>query len=223
MERLASDAHGVYRHVVYDDPRFIDYFYAATPEREVGLVPIGSRPAKRGGSADVDSLRAIPWVFAWTQTRLLLPSWLGTGEALDAAAARGEQARVREMARQWPFFSATLHLIETALAEAEPSIAEAYDRALVPAALRDFGAGLRERLERARRTVLDALATRTLLEDNPVLRRSIDVRNPYVDPINLVQIALLSHLRGDDVVTDDLWSAFLITVNGIAAGMRNVG
>jgi phosphoenolpyruvate carboxylase len=224
MERLATDAHAIYRTVVYDDPRFIDYFYAATPEREVGLVPIGSRPAKRGGgSADVESLRAIPWVFAWTQMRLLLPSWLGTGEALDAAVARGEMALVREMAQRWPFFSATLRLIETGLAEAEPAIAEAYDRALVPQPLLDIGADLRARLERARVTVLDALHARTLLEGNPVLRRSIDVRNPYVDPINLVQIALLTHLRGDIVVTGELWQAFLITVNGIAAGMRNVG
>jgi phosphoenolpyruvate carboxylase len=224
MDRLATDAHAVYRQTVYDDPRFIDYFYSATPEREIGLVPIGSRPSRRGsGNAGVEALRAIPWVFAWTQTRLLLPSWLGTGEALDAAFARGQRDLVLTMAREWPFFSATLHLIEVALAEAEPAIAEAYDRALVPADLADIGATLRGRLRRARETVLEALDAPSLLLANPVLRRSIDVRNPYVDPINLVQIALLSHMRGDAVVSDDLWQAFLVTVNGIAAGMRNVG
>jgi phosphoenolpyruvate carboxylase len=223
MERLADEAHAVYRQIVYDDPRFLEYFRTATPEREIGLAPIGSRPAKRGGDGGVESLRAIPWVFAWTQTRLLLPSWLGTGEALDAAARRGERDAIRRMARDWPFFGATLQLIEMALAEAEPGIVEAYDRALVPESLRDVGVDLRARLDRARRQVLDALDHGVLLEDNPVLRRSIDVRNPYVDPINLVQIALLAHLRGDAVVTDDLWQAFLITVNGIAAGMRNVG
>ena len=223
MERLAADAHGVYRQTVYEDPRFLAYFRTATPEKEIGLAPIGSRPARRGGDGGVESLRAIPWVFAWTQTRLLLPSWLGTGEALDAAAERGDRDLVRRMAREWPFFNATLRLIEMALAEAEPSIAEAYDRALVPPDLTDLGAGLRRRLLRARDAVLDTLGARTLLEDNPVLRRSIDVRNPYVDPINLVQIALLRHLRGDSVVDDNLWRAFLVTVNGIAAGMRNVG
>ncbi len=223
MERLGADAHRVYRGTVYDDPRFLTYFRTATPEREIALAPIGSRPARRGGDGGVESLRAIPWVFAWTQTRLLLPSWLGTGEALDAAAARGEGELVRTMAREWPFFGATLRLIEMALAEAEPAIAEAYDRALVPADLLDVGVNLRSRLQRARDTVLDALGTGALLEDNPVLRRSIDVRNPYVDPINLVQIALLAHLRGDAVVEDHLWRAFLVTVNGIAAGMRNVG
>jgi phosphoenolpyruvate carboxylase len=223
MDRLAAGAHAVYRRTVYDDPRFLEYFRAATPEREIALMPIGSRPARRGASGGVESLRAIPWVFAWTQTRLLLPSWLGTGEALDAAASRGEREVVQEMARDWPFFNATLRLIEMALAEAEPSIAEAYDRALVPEPLRDVGADLRGRLLRARQAVLAALGAGTLLEDNPVLRRSIDVRNPYVDPINVVQIALLAHLRGDTVVDDNLWRAFLVTVNGIAAGMRNVG
>ena len=223
MERLSASAHGAYRQVVYDDPRFIEYFRAATPETEIGLAPIGSRPARRGPGGGVESLRAIPWVFAWTQTRLLLPSWLGTEEALDTALSRGERALVREMVRGWPFVNATLRLIEMALAEADPVIAAAYDRALVPDALKPIGEGLRRRLDLARRTVLDVLDSPALLADNPVLRRSIDVRNPYVDPINLVQIALLSRLRDDRAVTRELWQAFLVTVNGIAAGMRNVG
>jgi phosphoenolpyruvate carboxylase len=235
MERLAADAHGTYRRIIYDDPRFIEYFRTATPEKEIGLAPIGSRPSRRGGDGGVESLRAIPWVFAWTQTRLLLPSWLGTGEALDAAATRGERERIRSMAREWPFFSATLRLIEMALAEAEPAIAEAYDRALVPPALQDLGADLRARLVRARAAVLDAIDARVLLEDNPVLRRSIDVRNPYVDPINLLQVELLRRLRtqrGDatgrqsvQAAADlsELRRALLVTINGVAAGMRNTG
>ena len=223
MDRLASTAHGVYRQVVYDDPRFLDYFRAATPVQEIGLAPIGSRPSRRGGDGGVESLRAIPWVFAWTQTRLLLPSWLGTGEALAEAFDRGEGTQLRTMAREWAFARSTLQLIEMALAEAEPSIAAAYDRAFVPTELTALGEDLRRRLELARRTVLDTLKHDTLLADNPVLRRSIDVRNPYVDPINIVQIALLERLRGDEVVSQELWQAFLVTVNGIAAGMRNVG
>jgi phosphoenolpyruvate carboxylase len=223
MDRLASTGHGVYRTVVYDDPRFIEYFRTATPEWEIGLAPIGSRPSRRGGTGGVESLRAIPWVFAWTQTRLLLPSWLGTGEALAAAFERGERALIQEMARDWPFASATLRLIEMALAEAEPAIAEAYDRQLVPDELKPLGAELRGRLDLARRGVLEALDARELLAGNPVLRRSIDVRNPYVDPINIIQIALLARLRGDEAVSQELWQAFLVTVNGIAAGMWNVG
>jgi phosphoenolpyruvate carboxylase len=223
MERLSAAAHAAYRGVVYDDPRFVEYFRAATPEREIGLAPIGSRPARRGGDGGVESLRAIPWVFAWTQTRLLLPSWLGTGEALGAALDRGERAQLREMVRGWPFVSATLRLIEVALAEAQPAIAAAYDRALVPEDLRPIGDDLRRRLDLARRAVLDVLEEDALLADNPVLRRSIEVRNPYVDPINIVQIALLARLRGDTTVSQELWQAFLVTVNGVAAGMRNVG
>jgi phosphoenolpyruvate carboxylase len=223
LERLADAAHGAYRGIVYDDPRFVEYFQAATPAREIGLAPIGSRPARRGGDPGVASLRAIPWVFAWTQTRLLLPSWLGTGEALAAALERGERGQLRAMAQGWPFFSATLRLIEMALAEADPAIAAAYDRALVPAELQPVGDDLRGRLDLARRTVLDVLDAGELLADNPVLRRSIDVRNPYVDPINIVQIALLARLRGDPSVSQELWQAFLVTVNGVAAGMRNVG
>jgi phosphoenolpyruvate carboxylase len=223
MDRLASTAHAVYRGMVYDEPRFVEYFQTATPAREIGLAPIGSRPARRDGDSGVASLRAIPWVFAWTQTRLLLPSWLGAGEALSAALGRGERQLLREMARGWPFLNATLRLIEMALAEADPAIAAAYDRALVPDHLQPVGEDLRGRLDLARRTVLDVLDAAELLADNPVLRRSIDVRNPYVDPINIVQIALLARLRGDEAVTQELWQAFLVTVNGVAAGMRNVG
>jgi phosphoenolpyruvate carboxylase len=223
MERLAHAAHAVYRQVVYDDPRFLEYFHVATPTQELGRVPIGSRPARRGGGGGVESLRAIPWVFAWTQTRLLLPSWLGTGEALDEAVRAGLLPLLREMIAGWPFLGSTLRLIEMALAEADPAIAEAYDRELVPDALQDVGEDLRRRLELARSGVLKALGAKALLEDNPVLRRSIDVRNPYVDPINVVQIAVLSRLRGGGTAEAALWDAFLVTVNGIAAGMRNVG
>ena len=223
MERLADAAHAVYRQVVYDDPGFLEYFRAATPIEELGHVPIGSRPAKRSGDGGVASLRAIPWVFAWTQTRLLLPSWLGTGEALDEAIRAGSLPQLRRMIDGWPFFNSTLRLIEMALAEAEPAIAEAYDRELVPERLQHAGDDLRRRLELARDGVLQTLDAKALLDDNPVLRRSIDVRNPYVDPINIVQIALLSRLRAGETVEPALWQAFLVTVNGIAAGMRNVG
>jgi phosphoenolpyruvate carboxylase len=228
MDRLADTAHGVYREVVYDDPRFVEYFRSATPEVELGAVPIGSRPARRAKAADTDhgveSLRAIPWVFAWTQTRLLLPSWLGTGEALSAAIDRGELDMLRAMYRDWAFFGSTLKLIEMAIAEAEPRIAAEYDRQLVPDALRALGDDLRRRLDAAAKSVLRVVDASRLLEHNAVLRRSIDVRNPYVDPINLVQIEVLRRLRAaGDEADEELWRAFMVTVNGIAAGMRNVG
>jgi phosphoenolpyruvate carboxylase len=223
MERLAEDARDAYHQVVYEEPQFVPYFRAATPEVELGAMPIGSRPARRTSDGGVETLRAIPWVFAWTQTRLLLPSWLGTGEALMAAYERGERETVREMYQQWKFFRSTVDLIAMVLAKTDSRIAAAYDRELVPEALRGLGAGLRERLAATMRAVLDATGRAEWLADNPVLRRSIDVRNPYVDPINLVQIELLRRLRQQGEQASDVWNAFMVTVNGIAAGMRNTG
>lgn len=217
METMSAAASGAYREVVYGTPRFVEYFRTATPEPELGELNIGSRPARRGGSkTGVESLRAIPWQFAWTQNRLLLPSWLGVAEALEAA----DEATLAEMMRDWPFFRSTVELIEMVLAKAEARVAEAYDRVLVPAELRDFGSSLRGRLLRTVDLVRRTTGHERLLENNPVLRRSIDVRNPYVDPINLVQAEILRRMRAGD---ESLRDAFVVTVNGIAAGMRNTG
>ena len=223
MDRLAATARRVYREVVYEHPHFVEYFRQATPEPELGSVPIGSRPARRGqADAGVESLRAIPWVFAWTQTRLLLPSWLGTGDALQTQLQRNATL-VREMYQGWPFFRSTLNLIETALAESDGAIAAEYDRQLVGPELAPLGVDLRRRLADAIDAILRISGHDRLLASNPMLRRSIDVRNPYVDPINLVQIELLRRLRTADTEDLDLARAFMITVNGIAAGMRNTG
>lgn len=223
MDRLAAAARKAYRDVVYEDPRFIAYFRAATPEIELGSLPIGSRPARRMADGGVDSLRAIPWVFAWTQTRLLLPSWLGTGEAMAAAIARGEVPILREMYDGWPFFRSTIDLIAMVLAESDARIAAEYDRRLVPDDLQEVGADLRRRLAETTEAVLRASGKERLLTENVVLRRSIEVRNPYVYPINLVQIELLRRLRETEDVDPQISKAFMVTVNGIAAGMRNTG
>jgi phosphoenolpyruvate carboxylase len=223
MDRLAQTARGVYREVVYDNPRFVEYFRAATPEVELGVVPIGSRPVRRTADGGVDSLRAIPWVFAWTQTRLLLPSWLGTGEALSAALERGELDVLREMYERWPFFRSTLDLIAMVLAESDARIAAEYDRRLVPPDLQPIGTDLRRRLEATIQSVLTVTGKERLLTENVVLRRSIEVRNPYVYPINLVQIELLRRLREEGHDDPQITNAFQVTVNGIAAGMRNTG
>ena len=222
MTRMAATARAEYRKLVHEEARFVEYFRAATPEVELGRVPIGSRPPRRDTAGGVESLRAIPWVFAWTQTRLLLPSWLGAAEAFDEAAARGDQELLQAMFRDWPFFHSTIELIAIVLAEAEPGIAAEYDRRLVPDHLREFGADLRRRFTRTVDHVRAIMGVDHLLDRLPVLRRSIDVRNPYVDPINLVQIELIRRLRaaGEDT---ELWHAFMITANGIAAGMRNTG
>jgi phosphoenolpyruvate carboxylase len=223
MQTLAARSAEAYRRLVYEDPRFIPYFRAATPEAELEGLTIASRPARRRADHGVESLRAIPWVFAWTQTRLLLPSWLGVGEALEEAIDDGALDELRAMYRQWPFFRSTLDLIEMVLAKTDGRVAEHYDRQLVPADLQPLGDKLRTRLADTASHVLAVTGRDGLLADNQVLRRSIDVRNPYVDPINLVQVELLRRLRRTGASDDRLRHAFLITVNGIAAGMRNTG
>ncbi|MCU1385165.1 MAG: phosphoenolpyruvate carboxylase [Acidobacteria bacterium] len=222
MERLAERARGSYRSLVYDTPEFLDYFHSATPEPELRGVRIGSRPARRGGGTDdVGGLRAIPWQFAWTQTRLLLPSWLGVEDALDPAGA-DDLAELKTMYEHWPFFRSTLDLIEMVIAKADVRIAAEYDRRLVPPALQPLGRSLRARLARATGAVLAITGHREPVEATPVLRRSIDVRNPYVDPINLIQIELLARMRRTPA-QPELTRAFAVTVDGIAAGMRNTG
>jgi phosphoenolpyruvate carboxylase len=217
MDQIAGRARATYRSVVYEDPRFIPYFRTATPEPELTQVSIGSRPARRTPGKGVESLRAIPWQFAWTQTRLMLPSWLGIEDALDG----NRDGMLREMYSHWAFFASTIDLVEMTLAKADRRIAAQYDR-LAPDELRPLGLDLRQRLARAVDAVLAVTGHDALLEANPVLRRSIDVRNPYVDPINLVQVELLRRLRGPDP-DPALFDAFVVTVNGIAAGMRNTG
>jgi phosphoenolpyruvate carboxylase len=221
MDRLADDAREAYRGLVYEHPSFVDYFRASTPEREIGEMNIGSRPARRKASTEVSSLRAIPWQFAWTQTRLILGAWLGVETALERAIERGELEALRRMYREWPHFHSSIGLIEMVLAKTDARIAAEYDRRLVPDELQPLGADLRNRLQRAIRGVQALTGERELLASNPVLRRSIDVRNPYVDPINLVQIELLRRLRTRP--DDRVRAAFHVTVNGIAAGMRNTG
>jgi phosphoenolpyruvate carboxylase len=224
MQDLAMAARRGYRRFVYDHPRFVEYFRAVTPESELTLLNIGSRPARRpaGKRSGVESLRAIPWQFAWTQTRLLLASWLGVEEALGQAMEQGDRDTLRAMYREWPFFRSALDLIEMVLAKADPRMAAQYDRALVPEDLQPLGTELRSRLDRAITTVLSITGHTDLVSDNPVLRRSIDVRNPYVDPINLVQVELLRRMRtaGHD---ERLERALMVTMNGIAAGLRNTG
>jgi phosphoenolpyruvate carboxylase len=221
MDALADDARRAYRGIVYDTPTFIDYFRTATPAPELEDLTIASRPARRRSGGGVETLRAIPWVFAWTQTRLLLPSWLGVGEALDEARRDGGSEELAAMYAGWPFFRATLDLIEMVLAKADGRIAAHYEHVLVPDTLHALGGDLRRRLGETALAVLAVAGRVSLLDDNPVLRRSIDVRNPYVDPINLVQVELLRRLRASE--DERPRNAFLVTVNGVAAGMRNTG
>jgi phosphoenolpyruvate carboxylase len=224
MDRLAVSAKEQFRSVVYDNPRFLQYFHAVTPEAELDSLHIGSRPARRA-AGELTGLRAIPWQFAWTQTRLLLASWLGA-ESLDGHRLGADDlAACRDMYREWPFFRSLVDLLQMAIGKADERIAAEYDRRLAPAELLPFAASLRERLREATRGVLDISGQRALLADNDVLRRSIEARNPYVDPINLVQVELLRRLaeRGGGETAGILRQALRVTISGIAAGMRNTG
>jgi phosphoenolpyruvate carboxylase len=222
LQRLSDDAAAAYRSYVRDRPEFLEYFLAATPLPELEEVNIGSRPPRRSSAGGIETLRAIPWQFAWTQTRLITGAWLGVEEALERAFARGEEPLLRDMFLGWAHFRSLMELFEMVLAKTDGRIAAEYERRLVPERLRPVGVELRDRLARAIAAVTRVTGHCVLLEGNPVLRRSIEVRNPYVDPINLVQIELMRRLRGGQ---DDprLQHAFTVTVNGIAAGLRNTG
>jgi len=222
MERLSNDGCAGYRRFVMENPAFPEYFRSSTLQAELESINIGSRPARRQPGTGLDGLRAIPWQFAWTQTRLLLASWLGLEEALERAFDRGEGGTLQTMYREWPHFRSSADLFEMVLAKADPRIAAEYDRQLVAESLQPMGQEFRNRLARAVSALLKVTGHRSLLESNPVLRRSIDVRNPYVDPINLVQIEVIRRLRAGDS-DPRLRGAFVVTVNGIAAGMRNTG
>ena len=234
MERLALASRAAFRETVYEDPEFLSYFHVATPEAELDALQIGSRPSRRARGGSLSTLRAIPWQFAWMQTRLLLASWLGVEELVGESLTEEDRAMCRLMYRQWPFFRSMLDLTAMALAKADTGIAAYYDRHLVPADLQPLGQALRDRCERATAAVLAITGHARLLEDNVVLRRSIDVRNPYVDAINLLQVELLRRLRAlrataatgapphvEDI--EALQRALMVTINGVAAGMRNTG
>jgi phosphoenolpyruvate carboxylase len=223
MDKLASDGVSAYRAVVREHPQFVAYFRQATPEQELGRLPLGSRPAKRreGG---VESLRAIPWIFAWTQTRLMLPAWLGWEAALNNALQRGEGELLAQMRAQWPFFRTRIDMLEMVLAKADESIALLYDQRLVEPALQPLGAHLRGLLSQAVIAVLGLTGQSQLLAHSPETLESISVRNTYLDPLHLLQAELLARSRSrDNQAGSPLEQALLVSVAGIAAGLRNTG
>ena len=223
MERLAADGVAAYRAVVREHPQFVEYFRQATPEQELGRLPLGSRPARRR-SGGVESLRAIPWIFAWTQTRLMLPAWLGWEAALGQAAERGEMRLLHEMREHWPFFRTRIDMLEMVLAKADAGIARLYDERLVVENLRPLGQQLRDLLSQASDAVLRLTGQAQLLGGDPVLRESISVRDTYLDPLHLLQVELLARSRRlAEHAESPLEQALLVSVAGIAAGLRNTG
>jgi phosphoenolpyruvate carboxylase len=223
MQRLADESVLAYRSIVREEADFVAYFRAATPEVELGKLPLGSRPAKRRVDGGIESLRAIPWIFAWSQNRLMLPAWLGAGEALEAAAKRGELSLLQEMERQWPFFNTRISMLEMVYAKAEPNLARYYDTCLVPEDLRHLGEALRERLQQGIQAVLELTRSDSLMSHTPWNRESVRLRNPYIDPLNFLQAELLARSRKEQETSEQLQLALMLTIAGVAAGMRNTG
>ncbi|MBD9423907.1 phosphoenolpyruvate carboxylase [Pseudomonas sp. PDM15] len=223
MDRLAADGVAAYRAVVREHPQFVEYFRQATPEQELGRLPLGSRPAKRRAGG-VESLRAIPWIFAWTQTRLMLPAWLGWEQALDKAIQGGGKGLLEDMREHWPFFRTRIDMLEMVLAKADLAIAALYDERLVSSELRPLGAQLRDLLSQCRSMVLGLTHQSELLTHSPETREAITVRNIYLDPLHLLQAELLARCRlRENPVDSPLEQALLVSVAGIAAGLRNTG
>ena len=223
MDELAADGVSAYRAVVRENPQFVEYFRQSTPEQELGRLPLGSRPAKRRAGG-IESLRAIPWIFGWTQTRLMLPAWLGWEAALSKALERGEGELLGQMREQWPFFRTRIDMLEMVLAKADADIARLYDERLVQPDLLPLGAHLRDLLSQACSVVLGLTGQSQLLAHSPDTLEFIRLRNTYLDPLHLLQAELLARSRQQEAAQDSpLEQALLVSVAGIAAGLRNTG
>jgi phosphoenolpyruvate carboxylase len=222
LDDLAGLAERRYRAFVHEEPLFVDFFRAFTPVDELTLLEIGSRPARRPESADfLASLRAIPWVFAWTQNRTILPAWFGCGAALGSLADAGEVEKLRRLYARLPFFRSLVDTLEMTLAKSSLEIASQYVE-LVPSELepKRLYAEIASEHERTVDAVLQTVESRALLERQPVLRRSIQLRNPYVDPMNAIQVELLRRFRGGD---DEARLPLMRSIAGIATALRNTG
>ena len=226
MEALSAAAFAEYRNLVYETEGFETYFWTSTVISEIAALNIGSRPASRTKTRQIESLRAIPWVFSWAQCRLMLPGWYGFGTAARAWIAAHPHdglAFLRKMYREWPFFRTQLSNMDMVLSKSSIAIASRYAE-LVPDA--DLRGKIFERIRREREDSIAALLAvmdhSRLLEDNPLLERSIRNRFPYLDPLNHIQIQLLKQHRSN-ASSDQVLRAIQLTINGISAGLRNSG
>ena len=233
MEVLAQASRSRYRQFVHDDPRFFEFFQAVTPIDVIERMQIGSRPLVRGTGGGVDAIRAVPWVFAWSQSRHMLPGWFGAGTGLTAVIERVGADVIHEMHKDWPFFAGLIDGVEMQLARADMEIAERYENLYMGDATR-YSQTIRDEYELTRSIVLQLKGSARLLDSEPTMQRSIWLRNPYVDPIHLTQIELLRRWREaglpnekarpvDDDASRHLFPALVASVNGIAHGLQGTG
>ncbi|MGH8105604.1 MAG: phosphoenolpyruvate carboxylase, partial [Arenimonas sp.] len=222
VTQMAGEARKNYRALVHEDPDFTTYFRAATPIDVIERLRIGSRPSRRGNKGGVESLRAIPWVFSWSQNRCGLTGWFGVGTALRNAVERHGHTAMAEMAKDWPFFATLLDDIEMVLAKSDMAIFERYS--LLAGDLHaPYYAIIHDEFIRCQNAILAIKNQTGLLQRDQRLAQSIRLRNPYVDPISLLQVDLLARWRAVDRPEDELFQALVATVNGIAAGVQNTG
>ena len=235
LEATSELSERKYRALV-EQPAFLSYFHEATPIEQLGQMNIGSRPAKRRQTSDISDLRAIPWVFAWTQSRVNLPGWYGLGTGLQAESAH-RMAELREMYRSWPFFRTVIDRAQLSMRRADMPIASLYASLAADATRTAIFGEIMEEFRRTERIILEITGQAALLDNEPWLQRSINLRNPYVDPLNYIQVALLSKQRtggeqqlndahaGRDGTMEDprLRQAILLSINGIAAGLQATG
>ncbi|WP_180135694.1 phosphoenolpyruvate carboxylase [Acinetobacter sp. YH12070] len=218
----------VYRQTVRENPHFVKYLRTVTPELELQMLPLGSRPAKRKVSGGIESLRAIPWVFAWTQIRLMLPAWLGTGAAINQVIDQGQKQTLEEMLEQWPYFQTLIDMLEMVLSKADGHVALYYESHLTDDAdLKQLGEELRQRLRDAVQTLLALKGESKLLSSNDVLDQSMKVRKPYLLPLHLLQAELMkrrrAYLAARQAENTPVDHALMVSIAGIAAGLRNTG
>jgi phosphoenolpyruvate carboxylase len=216
LDRLARRSREVYRALVYEDPDFARFFFQVTPIDALADLNIGSRPPSRGGDGSIESLRAIPWVFAWTQNRILLPSWYGAGTAL----AEGDLERYRAMQERWPFFASLTSTLEMALFKTDLGVAQRYLRLVEPELRDKFWPQIAAEHERVKDSVLAITGHDRLLAGSPRLQDRLAHRDPWVDPLSHLQVELLERTRAG--ATADR-QPLLGTVTGIAFGLRNTG
>jgi len=234
MERISESSCADYRFLVREEPRFVPYFRQATPELELGYLNIGSRPAKRNPKGGIESLRAIPWTFAWTQTRTHLSAWLGVGAGLDAKDEHDAQV-LQDMYQNWPWFRELTDLIAMIVSKTDFSISKNYDTQLVKdEELLRLGDEVRNKLVQTRQAVLQVTQSKDVAGVHVALQRASSlIRHPYVDPLNVIQAELLKRLRAvnelESLTAEEeeeklvLQDALVVSINGIAQGMRNSG
>jgi phosphoenolpyruvate carboxylase len=222
MSALAARSVEAYRQLVFGDARFVDYLRAATPLDVIERMHIGQKPAVRAGTQGIDGLRAVPWVFAWTQSRHMLPGWYGVGSGLTAVIEGQGRAVLDAMLARWPFFAHLLDDVEAMLARTDLEVAAYYD-ALASAELSVFADAVRREYELTVRRVLELRGAKELLGSDPTMQRSIALRNPYIDPMHLMQVDLLKRWRATERRDASLFAALRATIGGIAQGLQATG